>query len=244
MSCNSQSAGLRTLVKNNYASITVSVALLSASVSWQFAGSSAFAKAPLAKGKGAAAAAVKKVVPPDYYPLADTYWWKYKGSSGGNNIEFTLKVVGIEKQPDGRLVYQLDTCGQQVIHDWYVKEKGSVLRLKEHYGDNAKLRINYEPPYCNLHNPLLVGDKWSWQGKGLMDVSINDQSQVEAEEDVEVPAGKFRAMKVVSNVQQGPARVVKTYWYAPGLGLIKTKTENNGIVIGTELVDYSFKQNP
>jgi len=30
-----------------------------------------------------------------------------------------------------------------------------------------------------------VGDKWSWQGKGLMDVSINDQSRVEAEEDVE-----------------------------------------------------------
>lgn len=196
------------------------------------------------KGKGASAQAIKKVVPPDYYPLADTYWWKYKGSSGGNNIEFTLKVVGIEKLPDGRLIYQLDTCGQQVIHDWYVKEKGSVLRLKEHYGDNPKLQINFEPPCCNLHNPLLVGDKWSWQGKGLMDVSINDQSQVEAEEDVEVPAGKFRAMKVVSSVQQGPARVVKTYWYAPGLGLIKTKTENNGIVIATELVDYSFKRNP
>ena len=231
------------MVKNNYAVVAVSVALLGALISSPFSDCPAIAGAPVKKSNSSSAAS-KKVVPPDYYPLADTYWWKFKGNSGGNSIDFTLKVVGIEKQPDGRIIYQLDTCGQQVVHDWYVKEKGAVLRLKEYYGDNAKLRVSYEPPYCILHNPLLVGDKWSWQGKGLMDVSINDQSRVEAEEDVEVPAGKFRAMRVVSDVQQGPAHVVKTYWYAPGVGLIKTKTENNGIVIGTELVDYSFKKKP
>ncbi|WP_020474616.1 TapB family protein [Zavarzinella formosa] len=40
-------------------------------------------------------------------------------------------------------------------------------------------------------------------------------------EDVEVPAGKFKTIRLEMKSQVGRVKTEATYWYAPNLGLVK-----------------------
>ena len=61
---------------------------------------------------------------------------------------------------------------------------------------------------------------------------------------VDYVAGKFRAMKVVSEISGASAVMIRTSWYADGVGLVKTTTEAGEIKYGSQLTDYSFKKEP
>ena len=54
--------------------------------------------------------------------------------------------------------------------------------------------------------------------------------------------GKFEAMKVMTKVVQGGAPVTKTYWYAPGVGLVKSMTDTGSVKSTTELLEYSAQK--
>jgi hypothetical protein len=49
-------------------------------------------------------------------------------------------------------------------------------------------------------------------------------------------------MKIVSQVTGAAHPMTKTYWYADGVGMVKTTTEAGPTKYGSELVDYSFKK--
>lgn len=186
-----------------------------------------------------------KPPPPDYFPLRVNDWWKYQSTTGeGKQSGFTTKVVSAEKQPDETIIYAVDIQSPRVIHDWYSKSKGLVLRHKEQYGDDANMLCVYDPVHQMLKNPLVQDDGWEWKGKGMMGVDIQESSKVSGPEQIFVPAGKFSAMKVVTNVNQGGAEVTKTYWYANHIGLVKSATQSGPVGSVTELVDYSFKRPP
>jgi hypothetical protein len=190
-------------------------------------------------------APVKKPPPPDYFPLRVDDWWKYKSTTAdGKESDFTVKVASAEKKDDGTVIYQADTIMSQQIHDWYTKPKGQVLRLREKFGDNDKMDCEYQPPYPFMKNPLEKDASWQWSGKGMMGVDITDNSEVSGPEPVEVPAGKFSAMKVTTKIVQGGSPATKTYWYAGWIGLVKSTTESGSVKSTTELIDYSFKKPP
>jgi hypothetical protein len=48
------------------------------------------------------------------------------------------------------------------------------------------------------------------------------------EEEVEVPAGKFKALRVEAEQELGANVFKSTLWYAPGVGLVKSVTNTNG----------------
>jgi hypothetical protein len=73
-------------------------------------------------------------------------------------------------------------------------------------------------------------------------VEHHEKSRVVGFENVTVAAGKFRAMKVVSEVSGAATPMTKTCWYAEGVGLVKTTTQGGPIKYGSELTDYSFKK--
>jgi hypothetical protein len=183
--------------------------------------------------------------PPDYFPLRVNDWWKYQSTTGeGKQSKFDIKVVSAEKQPDETTIYTVDTTTAKVIHDWYSKPKGLVLKHKEQYGDAATMLVNYDPLYQFIKNPLVNNDSWEWKGKGMMGVDIEDSAQVSGPEDIYVPAGKYSTMKVVTKVKQGGSEVTKTYWFANWVGLVKSATQSGPVGSVTELLDYSFKKPP
>jgi hypothetical protein len=184
----------------------------------------------------------QKEPPPDYYPLRVGDWWKYESTTGENKkSEFTMKVLADEKQADGTVLHQVEIMSTIPIHEWYSKPEGWVLWHREAYPKND-MKVTFEPVRQFLKNPPATGDTWAWKGKGMMAVDIDESHQVTGSELVEVPAGKFQAMKVETKTTQGGQSLTKTYWYANWVGLVKSMTESSAFKSTTVLLDYSFKK--
>ncbi|HEX8652593.1 MAG TPA: hypothetical protein VF708_17385 [Pyrinomonadaceae bacterium] len=187
----------------------------------------------------------QKEPPPDYFPLRVGDWWKYQSTTAdGKQSEFTMTVLADEKQADGVVFHKVEIKSTIPIHEWYSKPSGWVLWHREFYTSNESMKVAFEPVRQYLKNPLTTGATWSWKGKGMMGVDIDESNQVIGSEAVEVPAGKFQAMKVESKVNQGGTAVTKTYWYANWVGLVKSMTDTGAVKSTSVLMDYSFKKKP
>jgi len=176
----------------------------------------------------------------DYFPLTAGNSWKYESTTAdGKKSDFTIKVLNEEKE-NGNPLYLVETVSTFPIHDWYSKPSGWVLLHREEYVKNGT-KAEFEPTRRLLKNPLTNGDSWDWKGKGMMGLAIEESNAVSGPEIVTVAAGKFTAMKVTTKVVQGGAPVTKTYWYAPGVGLVKSMTDTGAVKSNTELVEYNLK---
>jgi hypothetical protein len=175
----------------------------------------------------------------DYFPLNVGDVWKYRSTTAdGKQSEFTIKVLS-EGNENGNTLYLVETVSTfQPIHDWYSKPSGWVLMHRQEYV-KAGQKAEYQPTKQFLKNPLSSGDSWTWKGKGMMGVEIDESNEVSGPETVTVPFGKFAAMKVMTKVVQGGAPVTKTYWYAPGVGLVKSMTDTGSVKSTTELLEHS-----
>lgn len=188
-------------------------------------------EAPAQKSKSAAA---------DYFPLRVDDSWTYRNTS--DDSRYTLKVLREEKQEDGSIRYLMEMMAGVQVHRYFSKPAGWVLLHFEQYPEHPGLEAKYEPPKQFLQNPLVAGFKWQWKGKDYTQTEFSEENHVAGFENVTVPAGKFRAMKLVSQVSGASKPMTRTYWYANGVGLLKTTTEAGEMKYGSELVDYSFKK--
>jgi hypothetical protein len=127
-------------------------------------------------------------------------------------------------------------------HVWYSKPSGWVLRHREAYPSNESMKVTFEPIRQYLKNPPATGDTWAWKGKGMMGVDIEESHRVIGPEMVEVPAGKFQAIKIETKLTQGGYPVTLTYWYANWVGFVKGMTESGTVKSTSVLLDYSFKK--
>jgi hypothetical protein len=197
---------------------------------------------------------VPKKIPPDYFPLQKDYWWRYQTGATTGASTFKVSILAGELQPDKSIWWHVHTVSAGMtganapsaagFDDWYSKVKGWVL-VHRQMNNTTGQAGDYLPPRQLLQNPL--GDKqaWNWTGTGTWaGVNISDENVVSGPEDVVVPAGKFRCMKVTTLVTQSGVPVKKIYWYAPGVGLVQSGTESGGVLSQSMLVDYSFRPKP
>lgn len=177
----------------------------------------------------------------DYFPLRVGDSWTYRNTEEGG---YTLKVLSEEPQEGGPVRYVVEFRSGVIIQNIFSKAGGWVLFHAERYPEHEGLKATYEPPKQYLPNPLVAGQKWEWTGKDPTQVEHQEKSRVVSFENVTVAAGKFRAMKVVTEVGGGAIPMTRTSWYADGVGLVKSITDGGKIKYGSELTDYSFKKTP
>ena len=179
--------------------------------------------------------------PPDYFPLKVGTWWKYRWTSNSKSQEYTLKVLSTEKKGSETLYLMETTMPTQVIRDWYARPSGWVFMHRIAY-PKSSMTADYAPAKKYLQNPPVKGATWEWSGTGMMQVEIKESSAVVGLETVVVPAGKFGAMRVDTHVEQGGATVLKNYWFANWVGMVKSTTSTGGVESTSELIDYSFRR--
>ena len=80
-----------------------------------------------------------------------------------------------------------------------------------------------------LKLPAKEGDSWSYEsGGGDGPIAHKTTYTVGKEEEVEVPAGKFKAIRVDKELKydigNGPTTIKTSSWYATKVGLIKSVT--------------------
>ena len=177
----------------------------------------------------------------DYFPLRIGDSWTYRNTEEGG---YTFRVLSEQPQEAGPVRYIVELRSGVIIQKIFSKAAGWVLFHAESYPEHEGLQATYEPPKQYLPNPLVAGQKWEWGGKDPTQVDHHEKSRVVGFENVTVAAGKFRAMKVVSEVSSGAAPMTKTSWYVDRVGLVKSTTEGGQIKYGSELTDYSFKKKP
>lgn len=175
----------------------------------------------------------------DYFPLRVGDSWTYRNTEEGG---YTLKVVSETPQEGGspRSVVEL-ASGVKILRT-YSKAPGWILYHGETYPEHEGLQIIYDPPKQFMPSPLAVGQKWEWTGKDSTQMDYRESSQVVGAETVSVAAGKFRALKIVTQVTAGGGSKTRTEWFADGVGLVKSSTDAGKFKYGSELTDYSFKK--
>jgi DUF3108-like len=175
----------------------------------------------------------------DYFPLRVGDSWTYRNTEEGG---YTLKVLSEEPHEGGTVRFVVELLSGVKVDNTYSKANSWVLFHAETYPEHEGLQATYDPPKQLLPNPLVVGQKWEWTGKDPTQVEHRESNRVVGVETVTVPAGKFRAMKVVSEITGASAPLIRTSWYADGVGLVKTMSIGGQIKYGSELTDYSFKK--
>jgi hypothetical protein len=191
-----------------------------------------FLLAPLSDGKK------PRTTTTDFFPLRVGDSWTYRNTEEGG---YTLKVLSEEPQHGAPARYVVEVLAGAKIHKVFSKTEGWVLFHSEGYPEHEGLQAAYEPPKQYLPNPLLPGQKWEWSGKDPTQVEHRESNRVVGFENVTVPAGKFRAVKIVTEIT-GASPMTRTTWYAADVGLVKSTTVGGQIKYGSELTDYSFKK--
>jgi hypothetical protein len=167
------------------------------------------APAPLAAGKKPK----EPPAPPSYYPLKAGNTWDYRLGQR----QLTTRVTGAE--PIGKDTYAvLETSGEGKA----VVEKITVLAdgVYRAFADGMTIT----PPLCVLKLPVKAGETWSVKATaGGLDVTGTFTAR---EEEVKVPAGTYKA--IVSSCPEfriGGRKMALTYWFAPGVGLVKQRLQ-------------------
>jgi hypothetical protein len=124
-------------------------------------------------------------------------------ASGKNLLRFEMHRDGIVTNTD------LMTVDERGIF--------CAARLNE-YGELTPL----EPPQSIVTAPLRPGAQWDFDGK-MGKYAVRQHYDVTGEEEVDVPAGKFRAFHIHCE-QTRPMLMTIDRWFADGVGIVKDIT--------------------
>jgi hypothetical protein len=176
--------------------------------------------------------------------------WTYKTDTG---IEWTNETIGDEK--DLFIIARSDKRPGKLILYYDKKEMSCVKAIKD--GKEDKEERERLKRFYNF--PLFSGKKWTsrysfYNPAYRMDNDILAEYSVIGVEDAEIPAGKFKAFKVMVKLNitelRPPQRQLSGayyYWWAPDVrGLIKYETDGSDIWEGArfrkyELVSFDLK---
>jgi hypothetical protein len=165
-----------------------------------------------------------------FFPTEPGTMWLYRGPKG--MIDVILKEV--ERNREGTLIklFEKSSQGSLTPRESLSLRQDGVYRVSS---GNSHI----ERPLCILKTPFEPGRRWSSALRTDI-LQILDERCTPVMEDVEVPSGKYRAIRCdwVERIRfKGADEQVnrQTEWYARGIGLVKESFQ--GTV--TELVKFS-----
>ncbi|MCY2940148.1 MAG: hypothetical protein NTV50_00590 [Planctomycetota bacterium] len=160
-----------------------------------------------------------------YYPLKAGNKWTYQieSDTAAKGSKLINQIAKIEKI-DGVSLSRLETTakGKVVASEHLsITDKGI---FRNRYNDE---KIN--PPICILKFPTKKDSTWKTESMtGAEKLSVSCKSD---EEEIEVPAGKFKTVKVVMDAEVVGAGIIvsTTYWFAQGVGIVKQHVNINSM---------------
>src|SRR5438477_10016875 len=163
--------------------------------------------------------------------------WRYNMTE---EIGKGLNVPDVKADADGKIrlpvLYRLegteDIDGKNLLkfemHRAGAITNTDLLTVDEH-GISCWARINLDgqlvklnPPQPVIAAPLKKGAGWDFNGQAG-ELEVRQHYDVVAEEDIQVPAGKFHAFRIHGE-QTSPSRMIIDRWFASGTGIVKDET--------------------
>ena len=191
----------------------------------------------------------------NYFPMSIGDYWVYRTNFGPKLI---VKVVRKEKVKDYdtyAIESYVDVEGEEMPvrsnEDYYAKTDQGILKVKR-VVTSDKAEIYFDPPETFLRETLIPGKKWQWKGK-QGNVEAEFTCEVAGREKVHLMGRDFDCIKVMregSPVDRKELKYQIIRWYAPGIGIIREVSVENGLApdetIKTvtsvfELMDYRVR---
>lgn len=178
---------------------------------------------------------------PDYWPAPVGAEWHYKlESSAGMNLD--IKTVVTEHADASKVGYNVvqKTYMPQESINYYLKTDGVVYSCKtEMPASNYSADYEKDKPDLQYYTGLKAGHTWNYTGKVGGQEWKQDWTVVGPEE-VKVPAGDFKAVKITSTSTVSGSTTEYTFWYVDRVGAVRIITKVSGMTNDMKLVKYSF----
>jgi hypothetical protein len=98
--------------------------------------------------------------------------------------------------------------------------------------------VEVSPPLCLIKYPLKQGQTWESE----MMTGSGPKAKVEGTqggpEEVQVPAGKYRAIPCTIVVTAGTAKYTNVFWFAEDVGIVKQRSELGPQTVIMELTKF------
>ncbi|HAF02933.1 MAG TPA: hypothetical protein DCG89_03925 [Spartobacteria bacterium] len=170
-------------------------------------------------------------------PTADGTTWLYEMTQeAGKKFTFSdakpgpdgkvhrlaaYRITGTQ-EVDGKNLLKFEILRDGIITNtdlMTVNERGIFCAARvDQYGHLTKL----DPAQTMIAAPLKPGASWEFDGKAA-DANVHQHYDVLSEEDVDLPAGKFRAFHIHGE-QTEPMRMTIDRWFVNGTGIVKDVT--------------------
>lgn len=168
----------------------------------------------------------------DYYPLGVGTKWHLQLDVNGRMLTMVSQIAKIE------------TIDQIRLARLEVAVQGQAVTVTEHLSTSDKgifrhrtNGLEMDPPLCMLKYPIKEGETWRTKTKVGPQV-LPIECIVGKWEQVEVPAGKFKAIKVNITTEEAGQPIVTDYWFAAGVGVVKQTADFGGLKIVTRLEKF------
>ena len=153
-----------------------------------------------------------------YYPTTVGDAWVVEVDFGGKVYDYRETVTAVTVT-DGEAVVTV----RRQEKDY--KPKASEFRVSDRGVTWAAFDGKpLDPPIPQLRLPARPGETWERAPPAGGESTVRTTYKIGKAADVEVPAGKFRAVAVeVVSVENGEVLSRLTYWHAPGRGVVKVE---------------------
>jgi hypothetical protein len=181
-----------------------------------------FGQAPAAvKGKQA-----------DYYPLRVGNKWHYQLDVNGKAINMVGHIAKTE------------TVNGVSMARFEGSVDGKTVTATEHLSSSDKgvFRHRYngqemDPPLTLMKYPIKEGETWTTQTK-VSGQELKIETTVGKWEEVEVPAGKFKAIPVLIVTKEAGNTISAKYWFAANVGVVMQDMDVAGLKINMKLAKF------
>lgn len=179
----------------------------------------------------------------DYYPLKQGDKWTYDvWRVDGKGKKFTQEVTvpGTDKYDNQNYIILKQKDHRGTVRSFCLKDATGVYwkKIGASKSFTPEASSIFNPPIPILIFPLKAGYKWDWEGTlkiAFINKKIKMHCEVVAGEEIEVPAGKFKCLKIHIHQVRNEEVSDEYGWYAPGVGQVKYI----GKELGKELLSYS-----
>ena len=167
------------------------------------------------------------------------YTWQFRWESPHGRGTYVWTVKG-EERVDGIDYYVIATDRQ--IETYRRKADLAFAMVKV----DGEVDIRFTPPYLQYVWPLAPGKKWEQTvtreaPRDKRTDEISTTCQVEAEETIAVPAGSFRAFKIVCH-NKLTGSLMSEVWYSPeAKQLIRDRVRFSYGIQERNLIDFKVK---
>jgi hypothetical protein len=181
---------------------------------------------------------------PSPYPLAKGNKWTYK-TDYDDVTEIVHEIVGVEKVGDVEcFVLEVRSHNPEIgaprvlRKEWLAAGEGGTIIHQQQRGRTV---MPVEKPFYKIKDSLRKDDEWRGQAQAETNAP-RCHAVVLQEEDVEVPAGKYRGWKLHVRSESGRHVTEGDEWYVPGVGMVKYEMTfgagNEGTTVTAELKKF------